>query len=159
MKKIIISFFTFVFTFIASGNIALAKLKTIKVEEPFTGQVLVEGLDNPWNIRYGPDDMLWVTERTGKRIVRVNPETGIKKVALTIDEARAEGQHFGVLGMALAPDFLQKDSKNYVYVFYTYVPKDNNTEFGYKKLVRYQYDVKSETLKNPTVILDRKSVV
>ena len=67
MKKIIISFFTFAFTFIASGNIALAKLKTIKVEEPFTGQVLVEGLDNPWNIRYGPDDMLWVTERTGKR--------------------------------------------------------------------------------------------
>ena len=69
---------------------------------------MVEGLDNPWNIRYGPDDMLWVTERTGKRIVRVNPETGIKKVALTIDEARAEGQHFAVLGMAWLLIFCKK---------------------------------------------------
>lgn len=155
MKKIMISFFTFAFTFLASGNMTLAKLKPVKVEEPFTGQVLTEGLSNPWNVRYGPDNMLWVTERTGKRIVRVNPETGVKKVALTIDEARAEGQHFGVLGMALAPDFLQKDSQNYVYVFYTYVPKDNTTEFGYKKLVRYQYDTKSGTLKNPTVIIDK----
>ena len=79
MKKIMISFVTFAFTFLVSGNMALAKLKPVKVEEPFTGQVLTEGLDNPWNIRYGPDNMLWVTERTGKRIVRVNPETGVKK--------------------------------------------------------------------------------
>lgn len=79
MKKIMISFFTFAFTFLASGNMALAKLKPVKVEEPFIGQVLTEGLSNPWNVRYGPDNMLWVTERTGKRIVRVNPETGAKK--------------------------------------------------------------------------------
>src|SRR5687767_8134139 len=39
-------------------------------------------LSNPLAIVYGPDDYLWVTERTGKRVVRVNPADGALHVAL-----------------------------------------------------------------------------
>src|SRR5690625_2705927 len=36
-------------------------------QEPFAMEVLVEGLEFPWEVTYGPDDWLWVTERAGGR--------------------------------------------------------------------------------------------
>jgi glucose/arabinose dehydrogenase len=42
----------------------------------FDKSVLVSGLGDPWELAWGPDDMLWVTERSGKRITRVHPATG-----------------------------------------------------------------------------------
>lgn len=132
-----------------------AKMKKLDIQEPFEGYVLLEGLENPWDITYGPDKMLWVTERMGKRITRINPDNGNKKVAVTIDDAFAAGGHQGVLGMAMAPDFMKSGSNNYLYVLYTYKPAFGGPENGYKKLVRYQYDVKEEVLKNPATVLDR----
>ena len=37
--------------------------------------VLVQGLNYPWEILWGPDNFIWMTERGGK-ISRVNPTTG-----------------------------------------------------------------------------------
>src|SRR5260221_11416597 len=37
--------------------------------------VLVSGLNFPWEILWGPDNFIWMTERGGK-ISRVNPGTG-----------------------------------------------------------------------------------
>ena len=155
MKHLISTFCTFLLIFLLSTNEALGNFKAVEVAEPFTGYVLTDGFENPWDIFYGPDNMLWISERIGKRIVRVNPKTGDKKVALTIDEVRAEGQHLGLLGMVLSPDFGKNDKNNHLYVFYSYMPKANSPEFGYKKLVRYEYDTKGETLKNPQVIIDK----
>ena len=42
---------------------------------------VITGLAGPFEVTWGSDNMLWVTERTGKRITRVNPATGEKKVA------------------------------------------------------------------------------
>lgn len=152
MKKVMV---TFLMASLLGISVASAAPQEISVSEPFKGFVLTEGLESPWDIDYGPDNMLWVTERMGKRITRINPETGTKKTAVSINDAFAAGQHQGVLGMAFSPDFLQKNSKNYLYVLYTYKPEANSPEYGYKKLVRYQYDASDETLKNPTVILDK----
>ena len=33
---------------------------------------IVTGLDTPWEILWGPDDHIWLTERSGK-ISRLNP--------------------------------------------------------------------------------------
>ena len=51
----------------------------------FAQRTVAAGLDNPWEITWGPDAMLWVTERSGKRLTRVDPNTGERHVAVTID--------------------------------------------------------------------------
>ena len=88
----------------------------------FSRRVLATGLANPWEITWGPDNMLWVTERTGKRIVRIDPETGNRTVAISIPEVSAPGGQDGLLGIALSPDIL-KTTNNYLYAAYTYVDK------------------------------------
>ena len=37
-------------------------------------RVLTSGLEGPWEVTWGPDDMLWVTERAGRRVVRIDPQ-------------------------------------------------------------------------------------
>lgn len=131
-----------------------AKNKKLSVEAPFSASVLADGLDAPWDINYGPDNLLWITERLGKRIVTINPTTGKKHILLTIDEALADGGHQGVLGMAFAPDFLQPGSANYLYVLYNYKPTSYASADGLKKLVRYQYDAATQKLISPTTIIE-----
>src|SRR5947209_19886750 len=87
----------------------------------FDKKVIVSGLAGPWELTWGPDNMLWVTERTGKRVTRINPAGGDRSVAVTIDEVSAPGGQDGLLGMALHPDLLKGKSNDYVYVVYTYV--------------------------------------
>jgi PQQ-dependent dehydrogenase (s-GDH family) len=91
----------------------------------FTTRVVVAGLDNPYEIIYGPDGRLWVTEKSGRRVLRVDPATGAVAVAGTITAAvstpRAQD---GLLGMALRlPD---------VYLAYS-------TATGFT-IARYAYD-------------------
>ena len=73
----------------------------------FRKNVVVSGLAGPWEVTWGPDGKLWVTERTGKRVTRVDPATGTQNVAITIDEVSAPGGQDGLLGMALHPDLLK----------------------------------------------------
>jgi glucose/arabinose dehydrogenase len=87
----------------------------------FRRTVLASGLAGPWELTWGPDNMLWVTERTGKRITRIDPSTGKSSVAITIDEVSAPGAQDGLLGMALHPDLLKRKGHDYVYVGYTHV--------------------------------------
>ena len=51
--------------------------------QQFDMKVLTTGLQGPWEITWGPDDYLWVTERTGGRIDRINPADGGKTVSDT----------------------------------------------------------------------------
>lgn len=136
-------------TGLSAGNVLAAQ--PAFSDASFETKVIIEGLENPWNMCLAPDGWLWVSERTGKRITRVNPETGEKKAALTIADAYADEGHQGVLGFALAPGFLEKDNPNYFYVFYTYMDGQED----YKKIVRFEYDAASETLKNPKAILEK----
>src|SRR6058998_176603 len=70
-------------------------------QEPFAMRVVATGLADPFQIIWGPDGFLWVTERTGGRITRVQPSDGLKAAAITIGEViQGEGGN-GLLGMAL----------------------------------------------------------
>ena len=86
--------------------------------EKFTTRVVASGFEDPWEVTWGPDGYLWITERVGKRVVRVNPADGSRKVAVTIDEVLSELAQDGLLGLALHPELLR--GSNYVYVMYTY---------------------------------------
>src|SRR5262245_41299579 len=123
--------------------------------ERFAMRVVASGLENPWQARWGPDGRLWVTERTGKRIVRVNPSDGSRSVALTLPEAvRRHGQD-GVLGLALHPDLLRNRNADFVYVALTHDVDPTDAEVRRLMVRRYAYDARTETLGNPATVIDQ----
>ena len=105
---------------------------------------LATNLNVPWELIWGPDNFIWMTERGG-RISRVNPTTGQVLPLITVPDVVTSSEG-GLLGMALHPDFA---ASPYVYIVYNY--NDN----GYKeKLVRYTYSAAGTgSLSNPTVLL------
>src|SRR6478672_6801908 len=130
----------------------------------FDKKVLVSGLAGPWELAWGPDNMLWVTERTGKRVTRIDPKTGDHTVAITIDEVSAPGGQDGLLGMALDPDLLKGTGNDYVYVAYTYVDKAKGPDptvtdpaspyrYLYGKIVRLTYSTADRTLSRPMNVI------
>jgi PQQ-dependent dehydrogenase (s-GDH family) len=121
-------------------------------------------MEGPWELTWGPDAMLWVTERTGKRVTRVNPANGQRTFAITIDEVSAPGAQDGLLGMALHPDLLKGTGNDFVYVVYTYIdrakgpnpeaPDPNNPyHFLYTKIVRLAYSAATQTLGSPVTLV------
>src|SRR5687768_7470306 len=58
--------------------------------ETFTSRVVASGFEDPWEVTWGPDGYLWITERVGKRVVRVDPVDGSRKVAVAIDDVHQE---------------------------------------------------------------------
>ncbi len=136
----------------------------VRGTKQFSRTVLTSGLAGPWEMTWGPDGMLWVTERTGKRITRVNPANGQRTVAITIDEVSAPGAQDGLLGMAFHPDLLKGTGNDFVYVAYSYVDqaKGPNPEFPdvnspyhflYTKVVRLAYNAANGTLSNPVNVI------
>jgi len=136
----------------------------IRGTKEFRKSVLVSGLAGPWELTWGPDNMLWVTERTGKRITRIDPATGQRRVAITIDEVSAPGGQDGLLGMALHPDLLKDTGNDYVYAAYTYVDQRKEVspavadgsgpyQHLYGKIVRLSYNRANGTLSKPVDLI------
>ncbi len=134
----------------------------IRGTKKFRKTVVVSGLAGPWEVTWGPDGMLWVTERTGKRIVRVNPATGERHTAITLDEVSAPGGQDGLLGLALHPGLLK--GTGHVYAAYTYVDRNKAPDARvsdpaspyrnlYAKIVRMTYNPASGALSQPTTIV------
>jgi len=134
-------------------------------KQQFDENVLVTGLQNPWEITWGPDNFLWVTERTGGRIVRIDPKDGTKTTAIEIKEAYAPGGQDGILGLALHPDLLKGKGHDYVFTAYTYTDKargpratvtDENSSYRYlyTKIVRLTYDKATGTLGDSKTLIE-----
>ena len=119
--------------------------------ETFTTRVVASGFEDPWEVTWGPDGFLWITERTGKRVVRVDPASGIRKVAVSIDDVYQTLAQDGLLGLALHPQFLR--GSNYVYVMYTYDADPGPAEERRAKIRRYTYDPASQQLGEPLDVL------
>ena len=75
--------------------------------ERFAMRVVTQGLDAPWEITWGPDGQLWITERRGRRVLRVNPADGAQTVALTLPDVHQSVTQDGLLGLALHPGLLR----------------------------------------------------
>ncbi|MEO7211189.1 PQQ-dependent sugar dehydrogenase [Mucilaginibacter sp.] len=112
-------------------------------EATLTDVVLTQNLSFPWEILWGPDNMLWITERGGK-ISRVNPADGAITPVITISEVVSNGEG-GLLGMVLHPNFATTPE---VFVAYNY----NKAGAYTKKIVKFTYN--GTTLTNPVVLLD-----
>ncbi len=79
---------------------------------------LVTGVVVPWEILWGPDDHIWVTERRGK-VLRINPETGNTSTVLDLSDEISNGGNGepGMLGMAMHPDW---ENTPQVFIVYNY---------------------------------------
>src|SRR5690606_17910274 len=97
-------------------------------------------LNNPYEITYGPDDYLWITERQGRKLVKVSPDDGINTVITMIDLSSVVYQTGGqdcLMGFAIHPDLYTDINtyNNYVYLAYTY-----NSNGRKLRIERYTYN-------------------
>jgi len=122
--------------------------------EHFTTRVVAGALGNPWEITWGPDGHLWVTERSAFRVTRINPADGSKHVALTLDDAYTSVDQDGLLGLALHPDLLTGRSRDYVYIAYTHDVDPGPGVTRNLRVRRYTYDRSSQTLTTPIDVID-----
>lgn len=103
--------------------------------------IIVDGLNNPWEIVFGPDDEIYFTERDG-RIWKLT-EFGNAKVIQTFPNSGAvEG---GTLGLALHPEF-EKNKKIFVY--------QTNLELEFYQNKIFSFTVEDDMLTDKQVILD-----
>jgi aldose sugar dehydrogenase len=106
-------------------------------------RTVINTLNIPWEILWGPDNFIWATERNG-RISRINPETGSQTVIHSLTNVYQLGDA-GLLGMVLHPNF---PTQPYLYVMYT--QSNNNAARG--RVVRFNYA--NNGLTNETILLD-----
>ncbi len=104
---------------------------------------IASGLDTPWEILWGPDDHIWITERYG-RVSRLNPETREISELVRIDEVHEQSES-GLLGLVLHPEF---PTQPFVFLVYNYLESSQIKE----RLVRYTYS--NEELVSPLTLLE-----
>ena len=103
--------------------------------------VLVDGLNNPWELIFGPDGEMYFTERDG-RIWKID-KSGEAKIIQTFPKSGSiEG---GTLGLALHPDF-EKNKKIYVY--------QTNLELDFFQNKVYSFRVDDNALIEKQLIID-----
>ncbi|MEL6969917.1 MAG: PQQ-dependent sugar dehydrogenase [Bacteroidota bacterium] len=97
---------------------ATSSAQDVQLDSTFlTASDLATGLQVPWEVKWGQDDHLWVTERRG-RILRIDPTNGNTVTVLDYeDEVLEETSEYGMLGMTLHPEF---PSTPILYVVYCY---------------------------------------
>jgi len=142
--------------FVAAFGAAAAMQDSTIVSNPperFTTRVLISGLEGPWEVAWGPDQQLWVTERTGRRVLRINPADGMRSVALNIPEVNTTFTQDGLLGLTFHTDLLRGTGNDFVYVAFTYDDAPGTALARRLAVRRYRYDQTTRTLVEPQDIL------
>lgn len=136
-------------------------------------------LQYPWEITYGPDNNLWITEARGAKVYKMDPNTGTKTTVLDISQgstwlpspsdslnvqfsgAQNPWPQGGMAGLALHPNFLDGSGLNdYIYISYVHRYLGGSSPSGYffrNKLVRFTYNQGTQRLESPAVLCDTLS--
>jgi PQQ-dependent dehydrogenase (s-GDH family) len=117
--------------------------------ETFVLKVVSTGLTNHWDMVWGPDNRIWLTERGASRIVRINPADGTRAVAVTVPDVMRTHAQDGLLGLALHPGLLTAGGPHHVFVALTYVSDPGAPAERRLMVRRYTYDAATQTLINP----------
>lgn len=154
----------------ASVNIKAGRMNEIYKQTILSGSQL---LNDPWEVAYGPDNKLWVTEAKGYKVFTFDPNTGERSTVLDLTrgsnfspvpadkdrniqfDINVRGGQGGLAGLAVHPDFA---TKPWVYLSYIYEYDSTraNSEgiFFRNAIVRYTYNSISNRLENPEVLCD-----
>lgn len=135
-------------------------------------------LADPWEITYGPDNYLWITEAKGYKVYRMDPSTGAKTTVLDISQNASgyltgtEHTNFnvqfastqnpwpqgGMAGLVLHPNFMHPTTpENYVYVSYVRTYNGGSSPTGIfftNRLVRFTYNTGTNKLESPVSLCD-----
>ena len=152
----------------------LLALSTSAQNEPFVRRTVVAGLNSPWEITYGPNDSLWVTENFSYLVKRINVSDGGSMTLLNLSSLRNfapnDGGRWpqgGLMGLAIHPNLYSTDpavraAKPWVYLAYVYDrptgqtcstnSNSSNPCNFHSRIVRYDYN--GNTLSNPVILLD-----
>ena len=103
--------------------------------------ILVDGLNNPWEIVFGPDGEIYFTERDG-RIWKIGESGDVKVIQTFPKSGSIEG---GTLGLALHPEF-EKNKKLYVY--------QTNLELEFFQNKVFSFIVDDNTLTDKQIVID-----
>jgi len=122
----------------------------LPTQEGFSTSVLATNFTAPHKIIYGPDDVLWITERIGKNITRVDPETGEKLSSIPVPNVLAAGGQDGLMGMAFDPQF---NNTHHFYVAYTYDANPTEELDRQTKITRFTYDPSTNTISQPVDLI------
>jgi len=171
------------FTFGNSGfRISLTPSAKVQVgsgrmKEIFHQQIISapQVLADPWEVTYGPDNNLWITESKGYRVYKMNPTTGVRDTVLDISQgstflpvadqtfncqfANGAGAQGGLAGLALHPNFLNglPSEKNYVYISYIRTSNGGSSPTGIfftNRLARFTYNPGTGRLESPVSLCD-----
>jgi trimeric autotransporter adhesin len=156
--------------------------KASRMNEIFSRTYLsgANALNYPWEITYGPDDSLWITESRGYKVYKMHNSNGGKRVVLDLSSASTQfgtsgtgadtlyAQNMsswtgtypgwpqgGFAGLALHPQFGLGAGKDYVYVTYVwkFISGTNPDGVLYQnKLVRFTYNTGTARLQSPAVL-------
>jgi glucose/arabinose dehydrogenase len=115
-------------------------------QEGFSVQVLATNFSAPYNILYGPDGALWITERVGKNITRIDPNTGDRLSSIPVPDVWQSAPQDGLMGMEFDPDF---NNTHYIYVAYTYVGDQGTDLERQTKITRFTYNPENSSIAEP----------
>lgn len=93
-------------------------------------RIIKSKLNYPWEILWGKDDHIWMTERGGQ-ISKINPKTGDVVFSTTLPDVVSNGEG-GLLGMVQHPDFL---NNSLFYAVYNY----SDRGFYLEKIVQFRF--------------------
>ena len=136
------------------------------------------GLNDPWEITYGPDDSLWITESKGYAVWKLHPNGGAKRKVLDISlkstwlgNTPASDSVFnlqfvfsptnpqgGLAGLAIHPQY--NAGKRYVYVSYirSFIAKITSPANGgvifQNRIVRFTFNTTTGKLDSPVSLCD-----
>ena len=151
--------------------------KAGRMNEVFSQTILSAAgvLSSPWEVTYGADNNLWVTESKGYKVYRINPNTGVRSTVLDISQnatflplaertfncqfANGAGAQGGLAGLALHPNFLDGtvNENNSVYISYIHSSGGGSAptgKFFTNRLVRFIYNVGTNQLESPVSLCD-----
>lgn len=135
----------------------------LSMAQVFVRSELNTPLLTPWEITYGPDHFLWLTESQG-RVARVDPIDGSKILVYWANDFYSgsplekhplcfnPGIGNGTLGLALHPDFLDPATA-YIYYVYSYNSGSDSMPTTHFKIKRLKWDTNSETVVEETDLI------
>jgi PQQ-dependent dehydrogenase (s-GDH family) len=115
-------------------------------QEGFSVHVLARNLSAPLNLLYGPDGKLWITERVGKDIIRIDPINGTKLSSTPVPNVHQSAAQDGLLGMTFDPNF---NNTHHIYVAYTYDADPSDKLDRRTKITGFTYNPATNTISQP----------